>query len=601
MSLESAWTKWCRLFAKLEGPASAEDVGLAGDLAGRLRRLHPDHSTDAQHLANVLSALHRGIPLLLAAIGWADVRAGGSQDSATPVDEVRGDQWRLVMAYGGFETVCKALLSWSGRRGLGLAEFRALTEACALPVYPVLDAPPHPPKVRERWFEGSQGKSSDELTRFLGLCEGAARAVRKWLVERKPVSDWAGALDLARALRHAIAHGALSASRAEDWKLQLPMRRLVADLATVVAAAITRIASDPERPAPRPDPGSSRAAGSEAAGPDTIILPGDPSPIVSDLAMGADGRLLACGLQDSHVLLVDLQSGQITDLVRVKGGDAGQRVSFVAVSPDGGLLAAAAERDVCLWRLDSGGRAQGEAARLPVDDLREWGVRASAIRFSPDGRFLAISVVLTGGPPLGTALVVLDVATGQPAGKFALPKKLGTQAEPVEVAFFHGMAGLAAISWGLKICRWPVPGAKAQWAVRHPELSGPYRFVRRYGIAVSPDDSQVAVGSGDEACVHLLDASCGTSIRKLATTTSWVSSIKYSPDGRRLVVGTTHRGGAVEFFDLTAPAAGAARKVDVFGANHGDLASLSLAVHPASGLLVAGAGDRLLVFRSGWK
>ncbi|MEH1832888.1 MAG: hypothetical protein V7L29_12595 [Nostoc sp.] len=60
-------------------------------------------------------------------------------------------------------------------------------------------------------------------------------------MKSQPVSNWVEAVRLAKALRNATAHGALSASKVKDWGLQKPLLALSDNLAEIVVAAMQKL------------------------------------------------------------------------------------------------------------------------------------------------------------------------------------------------------------------------------------------------------------------------------------------------------------------------------------------------------------------------
>ncbi|MEG4279053.1 hypothetical protein QUA62_16470, partial [Microcoleus sp. MON1_C1] len=57
------------------------------------------------------------------------------------------------------------------------------------------------------------------------------------------IEDWANATMLAKALRNATAHGALSPSKVEDWRLKPAMKILVKNLGDLVVFGLQTLAS----------------------------------------------------------------------------------------------------------------------------------------------------------------------------------------------------------------------------------------------------------------------------------------------------------------------------------------------------------------------
>ncbi len=184
------------------------------------------------------------------------------------------------------------------------------------------------------------------------------------------------------------------------------------------------------------DPGTGRSMGCLQPGiPPPIPLPGGQSaqgnPVaVTALAFLSEGRLLV-GLDDGTLSLLEASSGRC--LGRLEGHR--QRVSSLAVSPDGLLAASASwDRTAILWDLEAGRLRQ----RL---EGHTW--RATSVAFQPGGR------VLVTGSQDGTARL-WAVEDGRLLAT-ALPLEGGTEWLAVSPeGFFDGSpAGMRRVLWRL--------------------------------------------------------------------------------------------------------------------------------------------------------
>ena len=144
----------------------------------------------------------------------------------------RGLQWRLVMAYGGMELILRSLLPKSASGGLGRREIEPLLERLRLPACPRLESPSLDRASLNEWLIE---QDEDAVLDFLQMEKGDRACFNLWLFERKPVGTWPEAVLLAKALRNATAHGALSPSKVESWGL--------APAITVLADALFQIDS----------------------------------------------------------------------------------------------------------------------------------------------------------------------------------------------------------------------------------------------------------------------------------------------------------------------------------------------------------------------
>jgi hypothetical protein len=120
----------------------------------------PDHPNDTKHLDVVRDVLIRGIRLLQAANGWEKPVAGGQPNKSTPTDRARGEQWRLVMAFAGFEMVARAVLNCKkSQSGLDPADLEKVTAAALLPATcPPVQSPQASPSVANEWLSASGGR-----------------------------------------------------------------------------------------------------------------------------------------------------------------------------------------------------------------------------------------------------------------------------------------------------------------------------------------------------------------------------------------------------------------------------------------------------------
>ncbi len=260
--LSAAWTSWCRFLGRhdLEAPESPAHAAVAE----RLRRVHARHRPESGPIDAVVYTLYRGVPLLLAALGWEEPRAGGTAGKPSPTDAVRGEQWRLVMGFGGFEAVVRAVLAHADAGALTAQHFEALTAACALRPYEPLRPPALREPERDRWFQTGLGAREDLVRRLLGLTVADAEAVGRWLGEQHPVSSWPAALQLAQALRNATVHGALSASKVKEWKLRPAVQTLTDNLGTVTAALLRSLGAEPTAPPASPPAAKARTRSAKA-------------------------------------------------------------------------------------------------------------------------------------------------------------------------------------------------------------------------------------------------------------------------------------------------------------------------------------------------
>jgi WD40 repeat protein len=252
----------------------------------------------------------------------------------------------------------------------------------------------------------------------------------------------------------------------------------------------------------------------------------------ASLAFSPDGRTLASGGADRSVRLWDVASGKLQRTLR---GHA-HRVNAVAFTPDGRTLASAGGPWARFGHAVPAGECQVKlwdtATWSETHSLREHG-RYSSLAFAPDGRRLAWGVA--------DAVRLYDVTTGRPEG----------------VAFTHdgGVTSVASTPDGREVISGsydrtvavvPVPGPT-------PRLRLPGYWEAVKAVAVSPDGTRIAGGSGDlrffdgrrragdpvltPGKVRLWDARTGRLLLSLGGPAEQVRAVAFSPDGRGVVSG----------------------------------------------------------------
>lgn len=201
------------------------------------------HPIAPEYLHTLLVALSKGTHLVKAALAWEDAAAGPTSTRSTAATKrARGEQWRLVMAHGGLEMVSKALLFLRCPHvGMAPEEAARLTDLCELPPYVPLEAPNRRRAELAKWLEMEVDLGEHPMVDFLGMHGGGAKVFRRWAVEGRPIESWVDAMQLAKALRHATAHGALSAMKVRQWGLRDAMETLNANLGEITAAALRRL------------------------------------------------------------------------------------------------------------------------------------------------------------------------------------------------------------------------------------------------------------------------------------------------------------------------------------------------------------------------
>ncbi len=198
--------------------------------------------------------------------------------------------------------------------------------------------------------------------------------------------------------------------------------------------------------------------------------------------------------------------------------ESSKRVSSIAFSPDGRLLASGSADDgtIKLWDVETG---QNIATFTEKPQPRS---SMLCVVFSPDGTKLAVGSV--------AGIKLLEVPTGEHIytrqhidfGKLEFPASI------FSVAFSPDGTKLASASWdGVKL--WEVETGQSLTTLR-----GHTRMVT--SVAFSPDGLTCASTSVDG--IQVWEAATGQHITTLAGPPNFGDSLAYSPDGTRLVTGS---------------------------------------------------------------
>jgi hypothetical protein len=276
-----------------------------------------------------------------------------------------------------------------------------------------------------------------------------------------------------------------------------------ADASPVVSgpAQVVPVAADPARVASE---GQTVPGGSpQAHGPSRMVrvLP-DHNNEVKGVAFSPDGRLLASAADDGRVRLWEVETGT---LVRTLTGHIGGY--GVAFSPNGKLLASAGmDTKVRLWEVETG--------KL-VHTLTGYGGRMTGVAFSPNGKLLAF----TGNDKL---VRLWKVATGKPVHKLTDRYLIVAGG----VAFSPDGHLLAAARNDKAVRLWDVAtGAPVRTVIDDPGTLS--------CVAFSPDGHLLA-GAGNDKAVRFWEVATGTLVRTLAGHTGTVWGVAFSPDGTLL-------------------------------------------------------------------
>ena len=212
-----------QLTTAIQHLAESDDTALAERwYRACLNLINPDQPADASQFEEAVIERKREVliqgfgcakGLLDAALEWREPRIGKNDKDALAA--VRGALWGYVMAYSGWELLAKSLL-WDGK-------------AAHSAIHPAFDSlldsenclqPPHTnraeaPEKLVQWLKDDAAKERC-LPTFLGLNKRLS-AFPRWLVNENHTLTEQQVL---AAMRHIIAHGALSPTKAVQWGLE---------------------------------------------------------------------------------------------------------------------------------------------------------------------------------------------------------------------------------------------------------------------------------------------------------------------------------------------------------------------------------------------
>ncbi|MFC9534300.1 NB-ARC domain-containing protein [Streptomyces sp. NPDC056975] len=274
-------------------------------------------------------------------------------------------------------------------------------------------------------------------------------------------------------------------------------------------------------------------------------------PMVLMVAISPDGTWLATSSTDGTVRLRDRDSGRLTATLTGHS----DTVKLVAISPDGAWLATSSgDGEVRLWD-----RASGQCTATLTGHTGS----VFSVAISPDGAWLATSgmnkTVRLWDRASGRCTATLTGHTGSVFSVAISPDGtwLATSSEDKTVRLWDPT--VTASSTDSQVNPAPSAAVPPDGTLAAGDLAGalPWRHAngeradtidnRSYAVvAISPDGTWLATGSGDET-VRLRDRDSGRLTATLTGHTDAVLSVAISPDGTWLV--TSSGDGTVRLWD----------------------------------------------------
>jgi WD40 repeat protein len=311
----------------------------------------------------------------------------------------------------------------------------------------------------------------------------------------------------------------------------------------------------------------------------------------------ADGSRVATGDNRGGLFVWDTASGEIVSELT----NGGSKAIAIALSPDGMIGAAFADKTVRLW--SHGGRVRGPLVSLNNDDrlaaiafssdckrlatamdqdIRVWDAasghrqlevtdfegRVRSVRFSPDGKTIVV------GLDQG-AVQIRSAESGSLLGTL-----IGNEYQ-VEAIGFHPDGRILTASSG-KIRVWDANS-----------FGGLRNIPSRASLIAFSPNGRVLVSAGGDS-IQLWDASSGKAMGVLKTPLPYIRSIAFSPDGAYLACGSGDA--TIRILNIASQSLVKVLKLDAPADPPSGRIVLSVRFSPDGSLLASGSDDSIVRF-----
>jgi len=195
----------------------------------RLQRNHfwPTEEEAHVRLERSISRLCRGQQIVKNALRWEDPYVGTGR---TQTDRIRGEQWRLVMAWSGLEMIISDLAKSVKLERIDHFVSK-LKQHDILAGYEPIQFKTSHVKLKEY---GEIVNGQIDIIDFLDISNKETKGVfTRFFHERDTFLKPYEGLVIAKSLRHMIAHGALSSSKVQEWGLRPLFNRLTTEIGQI--------------------------------------------------------------------------------------------------------------------------------------------------------------------------------------------------------------------------------------------------------------------------------------------------------------------------------------------------------------------------------